>query len=97
MEEDKEIAGLLHEKINLEKRLKAVTERLKPFIDEMKAFCLEKQLRRFSWGENFEMLYSPPKQYFKLLVKMEQVHQAHPDWTEEKTGYERLRITEVGE
>ncbi len=96
MDENERIARLLHEKINLERKLKTNTEKLKPFIEEMKAFCLEKRLRRFTWGD-FEMLYSPPKKYFKLLVKMEQVHEAHPDWAESKVGYERLRITEVGE
>ena len=96
MDENKEITRLLHEKINLERKFKEINEKLKPFVEEMKAFCLEKRLRRFTWGD-FEMIYSPPKQYFKMLVKMEQVHEVHPEWVEEKTGYERLRITEAGD
>ena len=96
MDENKEIARLLNEKINLERKLKEVNNKVEPFVDEMKAFCKEKRLRRFTWGD-FEMVYSPPKQYFKLLIKTEELHKIHPELTEEKIGYERLRITEIGE
>lgn len=96
MDLNEKVERLLYEKVLLEKKIKSNTEKLKPFIDEMRAFCKEKRLRRFTYG-GFEMVYSPPKQYFKLLVKTKQVHEVHPEWVEEKTGYERLKITEIGE
>lgn len=96
MDLNEKVERLLYEKVLLEKKIKTNAEKLNPFIKEMKAFCKEKRLRRFTWGD-FEMVYSPPKQYFKLLIKTEELHKIHPELTEEKIGYERLRITEAGE
>lgn len=91
MEEDIEIEGLLLEKMNLEKRLKIIGKKIDPFLENMKAFCLEKQLRKFTWM-GFDITYTRPRKYLKILIKMEQLQNAHPDWVKEHMGYERLSI-----
>lgn len=91
MEENPEIEALLKEKMHIAKRLKMIEKELTPFLDNLKAFCLEKQLRKFTWMD-FDMNYTRPRKYLKVIVKPQQIQDAHPDWVEELMGYERLSI-----
>lgn len=94
MNTNKDVEKLIYEKIYLEKKLKRNKEKLEPFVEKMKAFCLEKRLRRVTWA-GFEIVYSPKKKYFTLKVKTSELHKTHPELLEEKEGYERLKITET--
>lgn len=91
MEENPEIEKLLKEKLTLEKELKKIEKELKPFLEKMKVFCLEKRLRKFTWGP-FDISYTRPRMYLKIIVKNEQIQDAHPKWVEERMGYARLSI-----
>lgn len=94
LQENPHIEGLLKEQINLKNRLKIIEKELKPFLENLKTICFQKRLRKFSWGP-FEITYTFPRKYLKLLVKMEQIQDAHPDWVKEEMGYDRLSIKKM--
>ncbi len=94
MKVETEIDELLKEKSKLELRLKAIKLELDPFFTELKDDCRKNKIKNREYG-SFSVTYTPPREYFKLKVKLPDLAKQQPDLVESKTGFEKLRFTPI--